>query len=199
MKNPALKWALSLACAACLPLSSQALTIGSLERIATLDLATAVQTGVGNPQASDIASEFASAQPWTLRGNVATGAITDGLLTVNLTGGSWGSGSAAGTWTLASSFWNTYESAVLAIHVGDGGGNPDHFSFLLAPGTMTGTWSYDKISVSGGGLSNLRLFTSGTPSLPNDPPNTVPDGGSSAVLLGLAAGCIALLRRTLMA
>lgn len=192
MKSHLTKRTVAIAAAASLTLSTQALTIGSPERIATLDLATAGQTGAGNPLVNDIANEFASAQPWTLRGNVASGASAEDLLTINLTGGTWGSGSASGTWSLASSFWSTYGSAVISIHVGNGGGDPDHFSFLLAQGATTGTWSYQKISGGGGGLSNLRLFATESPT-PNDPPS-VPDGGSTLLLLAAGIGALELLR-----
>lgn len=189
------KHAALLTCAACLPLSAPALTIGSSQRTATVELATAGQTGLGNPLASDINSEFPTLAPWTLRSNFVGDEDepngTDGLLTITLTGGNWGSGEANGTWSLASSFWTLYDNAVLSLHVGNGGGDPDHFSFLIQQGETSGTWAYDKINGGGGGLSNIRLFSS-------DTPNTVPDGGSTLALLGVAFAGIGVLRRKIV-
>jgi hypothetical protein len=51
---------------------------------------------------------------------------TDGFLTVKLTSGSWGQSPAAGTWAISPDFWAKYGEAVISIHVGNGGGDPNH-------------------------------------------------------------------------
>ena len=47
------------------------------------------------------------------------------------------------------------------MHVGKGGGNPDAFAWLITPGETSGTFSYERIAGTGGGLSNLFLWGSG--------------------------------------
>lgn len=139
--------------------SATAITCGSAQRTATLGDATACYTGTGNPLVSTINSEFGGS--WTQVGNV-TSSLSNGGLTVNLTSGSWGGNTpAAGTWSINPSFWTTYAHAVLSIHVGNGGGDPDHFSWSILDGATSGTWSYTKLSGTGGGLSNMMLWGSG--------------------------------------
>lgn len=75
---------------------------------------------------------------------------------------SWGI-NVEGQWSIAASFWETYGRAVITMHVGQGGGNPDAFAWLITPGQLTGDFSYERIAGTGGGLSNLFLFGSGEP------------------------------------
>lgn len=97
--------------------------------------------------------------PWVKEGEL-TGAGSNDLFTV--TADSWGV-DVEGNWYIASSFWQTYGRAVITMHVGQGGGNPDAFAWLITPGQLTGYFSYERISGTGGGLSNLFLFGSGDP------------------------------------
>jgi len=159
---------------------------GSDDRIATLDSATDGAWGAGNAIAANVDGHFAVFAPWTERGE-AVGADgtsedpTGGSLTVEVTSGTWGSRLVAGTWTINdSSFWSSYANGAISMHVGNGGGDPDHFVWLLEGGKLSGTWSYDGTNArGGGGLSNLKLFSSGTGS-------NVPDGGATLALLGLS-------------
>lgn len=139
------------------------ITCGSAQREAGLDSAESCITGSGNATAATIDSEYPRPEDWTIVGDVSGANGTNDLLTVEVTSGSWGDGDASGTWEIDSSFWTTYGEAVISMHVGNGGGDPDHWSWLITHGETSGTWYYDKISGGGGGLSNLHLYGVGDP------------------------------------
>ena len=168
-------------------LSASALTIGAPDR--TFDITPATSGVFGNSNnvgASDVGAAFGGT--WTNAGE-RTSVGTDGSLTVGLLAGSFGSGDANGTWSINPAFWSTYGSAVISVHVGQGGGDPDYWMFQLPANTLAGTWAYDIISGGGGGLSNIKLWGSGTAQ--------VPDGGSTIALLGLGLTLLAIARRKL--
>lgn len=86
----------------------------------------------------------------------------------------WGSDDVSGTWQINSSFWDTYGAALITMHVGGGQKNAvDNFVWVVTPDTLSGTWSYDKLSGKGGGLSNLKLWGSGTPTVKVPEPSTL--------------------------
>jgi hypothetical protein len=142
------------------------------------------------PSEADIAAEFGLGT-WELEGKIAGANGTNESLTVALLTGAWGGQSASGTWGIAPGFWTTYGNAVITLHAGNGGGEPDHFSFLVEPGESSGTWTYQVNSGTGGGFSNLRLFGNGEPEFQTN----VSDNGSTLILLGLGVACIGFLRR----
>ena len=154
-------------------------------RSATLDSAVAGSghTGSGNATVTDIEGYYGG--DWTERGSVESGSgsglFSDGLLSVNVTSGQFGVNKASGTWTVSSSFWTTYGEGAISIHVGNGNGEPDHFAWKLTPGLLSGTWDYDGTPLRGGGLSNIKLYSTGTGTTVN--PTNVPEGGSSIALL----------------
>ena len=45
------------------------------------------------------------------------------------------------------------------MHVGNGQGDPDWWFFDITQGETAGTFSYDRLSGGGGGLSNLFLWS----------------------------------------
>ena len=188
-----------------LPLVSQGLILPESDphdefREAELTVATDGFTGSGNATAATLNSGFNWLAPWTERGSAEggdgeSGEIVAGWLTLNLTDGEWGGKEAAGTWEINHpTFWSEYENAAISMHVGDatGADEPDHFVWLLAAGALSGDWRYDGSSLRrGGGLSNMKLYSSGSP-----PTTTrVPDGGLTAALLGLGIAGMAMLKR----
>ncbi len=178
----------SLAALAFSPQASAAsITLGGplpLTRTATLTSAVSGTTGEGNATVSDVQAAY-NFSTWTERADV-TSVGTNGWLNVTLTSGSFGSQPAAGNWTITNNaFWTTYGAGAISMHVGGGQGTPDHFIWLLTPGQLTGTWSYNGGSANGGGLSNLKLYSN------SSTPNTggggrVPDGGTTMLSLGVA-------------
>ena len=162
----------------------------SNQRVATLDDAIECKTlnsvNLHSPAQIDALYDDLG-DPWVMEGFV-TGPGTNDLFTV--TANSWGI-DVEGNWYIASSFWATYGRAVITMHVGQGGGNPDAFAWLITPGTLSGSFSYERVAGTGGGLTNLHLFGSG------DPFQTVPEptvGLLSAIGL-LSAGAVRHWRR----
>lgn len=129
------------------------------QRVATLSGATSCQTqnSVNLNTSADVNAILGTAHDWTKEGEL-TGSGTNDLLTVEAD--SWGT-KVTGQWTIDEAFWETYSRAVITMHVGQGGGNPDAFAWLIVPGETTGIFSYERIAGTGGGLSNLHLFGSG--------------------------------------
>lgn len=206
------KYAAAAVLAAGMTLSAHALpiTIGlgsPTERTATLSDATAGFGGEGNAGVPEINAGFAPLAPWTKRAEIAraegaSGSSTVGFLTVSLNAGdTWGNDKTiAGTWAIDASFWTLYADAAISMHVGNGSpdkkpgevglATPDHFVWHVADGATSGTFSYDGTCCNGGGLSNLKLYSSGTGT-------RVPDGGSTLALVGLAIAGLGLARRKL--
>jgi hypothetical protein len=100
----------------------------------------------------------------------------------------------SGTWTIAPAFWSTWGSGVISAHVGQGGGDPDWWLFLLEPGATSGSWSYTIASGTGGGLSNIKLWGSGAS--PNQQLISTPEPATLMLLgSGLAGLAFAARRR----
>ena len=176
-------------------------TIGGLNRTGSLNSATTGVTGTGNATAADVdlaGNGIGALGPWTERGEETSSGNT-GIFDVALTSGSWGSGDAAGTWGITdANFWSTYANAAISMHVGNGGGDPDHWIWLIENGQTSGTWAYSIQSGTGGGLSNLKLYSSGTGSTTTTTTTTtIPDVGTSVLLLGLSLLGIGAFRRSL--
>ena len=148
--------------------------------------------GTGNTTSTHLNGYFGGT--WTIRGDTNSGnGLSDGSLTITfdddgdaLTDDDWGGHNVSGTWTITGGFWSTYADAVISIHVGGGGGDPDHFAFFITHGETTGTFSYDRLSGTGGGFSNIQLWSSGTAVVPEP---------ATLAFVGLGVGCIAASRR----
>ena len=149
--------------------SAGSITCGNQYRTATLTSAELCEVGSGNTKESDIESYFGG--DWDHLGGVAGangtgGSLNSGFLTVTLLSGTWGSGGPiSGTWAIDEDFWTVYGKAPLSIHVGNGKYDPDHFAWSISEGNTSGTWSYEKLSGNGGGLSNMHLWGSGEPAI----------------------------------
>jgi hypothetical protein len=136
-----------------------------------------VRDGTGNAHDGDILAEYPG-DAWSNEGNVPFSFIT----------GNFNSNAVTGTWSIASSFWAEFGQAVISIHVGNGGGDPDYFAWLVAPSAQSGTLSYSRLSGTGGGFSNIRLWGRGTPT------TQVPEA-TSLTLLGAGLLAFAAHRR----
>lgn len=159
---------------------------GDVYRSASLDSADLcyAQTIGSTVKASDLTTITGST--WTQAGEL-TASGTDGLFTVTGTG--WGTGSASGTWSISSAFWNTFGEALITMHVGGGQKNAvDNFEWTVSADNLSGTWSYSKLSGKGGGLSNIKLWGTGTPTVHAPEPSTL-------LLMLLGLGSITLVRR----
>lgn len=168
-------------------------------RTATLSSAMAgaanSTTGSGNATVSNVETFFGG--DWTERAD-GTGAGINGWLNIVVTTGMFGSNKVGGTWSITNAaFWTTYGMGAISMHVGNGGGEPDHFIWKLTQGTQAGSWSYDGTGLGGGGLSNLKLYSTGTRA-PTGGPN-VPDGGTTLVSLGVALLGLGSMRKLLAA
>lgn len=150
-------------------------TCGVPDRTGTMTDALHCAYGSGNPDGSTIAGHYEDV--WGDAGEL-TGNGTDGFLSATSDGG-WGNIPNSGTWEIDASFWTLYDSAVITMHIGNGGGDPDHFAWLMNDAAASGTWSIDFVggmdacaedpncSTIGGGLSNIRLWgVSGGTSVP---------------------------------
>jgi hypothetical protein len=139
------------------------MTCGDTYRKASLNSAESCksQTLGSTVKSSDLTAIFGGT--WVKQGEL-TGNGSNGLFSVS--GASWGNEDVNGTWLINSSFWNTYGSALITIHVGGGQKNAvDNFEFVVTPNSLSGTWSYDKLKGKGGGLSNIKLWGSGKPTI----------------------------------
>ena len=140
------------------------------------------QTIGSTVKAWDLAS--ITGNSWTQVGELGA-AGSDGWFSVS----GWGSNAASGSWAISSAFWKTYGSALITMHVGGGQKDAvDNFEWVVTPEETSGNWLYSKLLGKGGGLSNIKLWGTGTPQV------EVPESGSWLMLL-IGLFSIAVLRR----
>jgi hypothetical protein len=175
----ALLWAgcVSAGTITCLPDDQRVATLSDAAQCKTLN-----SVNLSSPAQIDALFDDLG-DPWIQEG-VLNDVGSNDLLTV--TADSWGV-DVDGSWYLDPSFWRTYSRAVITLHVGQGGGNPDAFAWLITPGTEAGLFSYTRIAGTGGGLGNLSLFGSGEPLFVAEP--------GTLALLGLGLAGLGLSRR----
>ncbi len=139
----------------------------------------------GTVQAGTVSDRFGGT--WLKEGEL-TAEGTNDLFTVALTSGTWGTGPTYGTWAIDASFWDTYGRAVISMHVGNGAGNPDWYLWEVTTNEVAGTFFYHRHAGSGGGMSNLFLWGSGTP-------QRTPDSASTVGMIGILLGGLAVFFR----
>jgi PEP-CTERM motif len=108
----------------------------------------------------------------------------------------------AGTWTMAQNYWLTYAELFLAMHFGNGSGNPDSFIVELDPGALTGTWALLPSELANG-LSNIYLIGRGSVTSTSSTSSSggtstsgnTPEPGSTLTLLGLGLLGLGYTRR----
>lgn len=104
-------------------------------------------------------------------------------------------GRTAGTWTIGSNLWTTYETLYLAWHFGNGRGNPDSFIVQVERNALTGEWALLPVNLANG-LSNFYLIGTGRATSTSSSGNQVPEPGSLTLLgLGLLGISAATRRR----
>ena len=160
---PSICVALVISLGVAAPAAAGSITCGGVSRSFTLGDATLCTQGVSaNPNGALINSlGGAWTGSWEMEGELTAGG-TDDLFTATLTSGTFGAGDVSGSWAINPLFWTAWGKAVISVHVGEGGGDPDWWLFLVEPGDLTGPWSYAINSGSGGGLSNIKLWGSGS-------------------------------------
>lgn len=133
------------------------------ERVAWLGDAVECKTqnAINLNDSDDLNALFGTDYVWVKEGELTTEGSND-LFTVDTD--SWGT-DVNGLWYIAPSFWTTYSRAIITMHVGQGGGDPDAFAWLITSDTTEGSFSYNVVAGKGGGLSNLFLFGSGIPEI----------------------------------
>lgn len=139
------------------------------QRVATLSdaIECRTQNSINLNDSDDLNALFGTDYDWVKEGELTAEGLND-LFSVDTD--SWGI-DVTGTWSIDESFWNTYGRAIITMHVGQGGGNPDAFAWVITPGETSGYFSYERVAGKGGGLSNMFLFGSGTPDVKLLEPN----------------------------
>jgi hypothetical protein len=139
------------------------------QRVATLGNAIECRTqnSINLNDSDDLNDLFGTGYDWIKEGELVAEGSND-LFSVDTD--SWGV-DVMGTWYIDDAFWNSYSRAIITMHVGHGGGDPDAFAWLITPGETSGSFSYERIAGGGGGLSNMFLFGSGTPDIRIPEPN----------------------------
>lgn len=147
----------------------------SNERVATLDDAMLCVTRNGPGANINSGAELDTliddlGDPWVKEGEVKSNQNTNDLLSIVFDQGySWGNSDIKATWYIDASFWTMYSRGVITMHVGEGQGNPDAFAWELTSGETSDRLVYEDLDGRGGGISNLFLFGSGTPSIVVEP------------------------------
>ena len=174
--------------------------------IGDVDESVTCSTGTGNATADDINGYFGG--DWKIAaelegGDDESGFIGTDVFNATVTHGSWGNAPVGGTFNIGNAFWASNDSAVLSMHIGDGGGDPDHFAwayvtradFVSGSGIFGIGFSWDGISldtsfpsgdstISGMGLSNFKLWGQEPVSVPE--PSIIALFGAGLAGLGFA-------------
>lgn len=130
-------------------------------------------------------------------GNVNGNPMTDAFLTTDGAGsGLVGIGSGAftqfgtvGTFSFASSLWDTWSNISIGFKFGTGNNPDEWFVYSLNPSISSGNWQFVNVFRRGGGLSHVQLY--GTPG-----GTSVPEPGTLALLgIGMLAAGAARRRK----
>lgn len=161
----------------CLPNDQRVATLGDAIECRT-------QNSINLNDSGDLNALFGTSYSWIKEGELTAEGNND-LFSVDTD--SWGT-DVTGSWYIDESFWDNYGRAIITMHVGEGGGNPDAFAWVITPGETSGSFSYERVDGKGGGLSNMFLFGSGTPNTKVPEPNI-------GLLLAIGAMSVFFTRR----
>lgn len=109
-------------------------------------VASCVDAGVGNignGQNDDFLNNGGSAGGWT---DIADGGFAQPR------------GSSTGTFSLAASLWDDYESIAIGFKFGTGNRPDEWFVYVLQDAVTSGIWEFVNVFERGGGLSHVVLY-----------------------------------------
>lgn len=141
----------------------------------TAEVSSCLGAGVGNINGNVQTDDF-------LTGDGA------GLGLVGIGSGSFTQNGDVGTFSFASSLWNSWSSIAVGFKFGTGNQPDEWFVYALNPLVSSGSWSFVNVFDRGGGLSHVQLYGTG--------PTNVPEPGTLALLgVGMLGAAFARRRK----
>jgi hypothetical protein len=113
-----------------------------------------------------------------------------GLGLVGIGAGAFTQSGSTGTFSFASSLWDTWSEIAIGFKFGTGNNPDEWFVYSLNPSISSGSWQFVNVFGRGGGLSHIQLY-----GIPGG--TTVPEPSTLALLgIGMLAAGFARRRKT---